>query len=176
MTHPATLLLTMKGNTMSVRAWRIILALFCTLFWVGCYFGVTKVNNLVHELEQLRAEKKAWQQYNYRPSLSDKSAGEIIGDLVRTAVNGEEIPKIIRPKDVPVDKIPPIVAPSIGGLVEIARGCGRGCRFCLPNMRRVKYFSKEQKKVKQKKDKLEAEKLEYQQSVERKFNETRDFI
>lgn len=35
--------------------------------------------------------------------------------------------QITKPEDVP-----PILTPSVFGLIEVARGCGRGCKFCVP--------------------------------------------
>ncbi|MEM2093798.1 MAG: radical SAM protein [Candidatus Bathyarchaeia archaeon] len=59
----------------------------------------------------------------------------VVGPLFERAAKGETLPKIVYGSVVPEDEIPTIVGPTISGIVEIARGCGRGCRFCMPTMR-----------------------------------------
>jgi radical SAM superfamily enzyme YgiQ (UPF0313 family) len=39
-----------------------------------------------------------------------------------------------------IDEIPDIVNPSIHALVEVMRGCGRGCKFCDVTLRRIRYY------------------------------------
>jgi len=39
-----------------------------------------------------------------------------------------------------VEEIPPIVNPAMNGMVEVMRGCGRGCQFCAPNVRSARYM------------------------------------
>ena len=52
-----------------------------------------------------------------------------------------DLPEVVRIRDAPrVDQIPEIVGPSLHGLVEAMRGCGRNCRFCDPNMRRARHI------------------------------------
>ncbi len=58
----------------------------------------------------------------------------IIIDLFKKAVNGEELPKVVYGKPVDIDEIPTIKTPSVNGIVEITRGCGRGCKFCTPTL------------------------------------------
>ncbi|MHA1409432.1 MAG: B12-binding domain-containing radical SAM protein [Candidatus Odinarchaeia archaeon] len=45
------------------------------------------------------------------------------GEYEKDVIEGS----IVKPEDVPS-----VLTPSVFGLVEIARGCGRGCRFCVP--------------------------------------------
>lgn len=60
--------------------------------------------------------------------------GELVApELFARALRGEKLPKHVRGPPVPVEKIPVIVTPS-RGLVEVTRGCGRGCRFCNPTL------------------------------------------
>lgn len=42
-----------------------------------------------------------------------------------------------------VDEIPEIVEPSIHGMVEVMRGCGRGCKFCDVTLRPLRYYPPE---------------------------------
>lgn len=62
----------------------------------------------------------------------------VVGPLFEKAVNGEQIPKIVYGKVVPEEEIPIIAGPTVCGLVEIARGCGRGCDFCIPTLQQYR--------------------------------------
>jgi radical SAM superfamily enzyme YgiQ (UPF0313 family) len=39
-----------------------------------------------------------------------------------------------------VEEIPTIINPSMHGMVEVMRGCGRGCKFCDVTLRRLRYY------------------------------------
>ena len=52
----------------------------------------------------------------------------------KSIIEGEKLPRIIEGKAPSVEEIPNIIGATIHGLVEIGRGCGRGCSFCTPNM------------------------------------------
>ncbi len=61
--------------------------------------------------------------------------GEITAvDLIDKAMNGDTLPSLVQGEVVPLEQIPLIRHPTINGLIEICRGCGRGCRFCTPTM------------------------------------------
>ena len=57
-------------------------------------------------------------------------------EVFRKALQGEELPRVVETERPNLEEICPIVNPSIFGTVEITRGCGRGCKFCSPMMRR----------------------------------------
>ncbi len=93
----------------------------------------------------------AW-QFKYREkSVKDldidcvlEGEGEnVVGKLFRAAIEGQELP---RHYEVGVDEapsleeIPDIVQPSINGLIEIGRGCCRGCQFCNVTLRPLRWF------------------------------------
>jgi radical SAM superfamily enzyme YgiQ (UPF0313 family) len=94
----------------------------------------------------------AW-QFNYRPQLLEKKVidcvveGEaegVIGKLFKAAINGEPLPSHVEvpAKDAPrLENIPDIVQPSVNGLVEIGRGCCRGCEFCNVTLRPLRWYS-----------------------------------
>jgi radical SAM superfamily enzyme YgiQ (UPF0313 family) len=39
-----------------------------------------------------------------------------------------------------IDEIPNIVKPSMHGMIEVMRGCGRGCKFCDVTLRPLRYY------------------------------------
>jgi radical SAM superfamily enzyme YgiQ (UPF0313 family) len=68
---------------------------------------------------------------------------KVVGPIFEKAVNGETLPEIIRGEVVPEEEIPTIKCPTVCGIVEIARGCGRGCAFCVPTLQIYRCLSLE---------------------------------
>lgn len=91
-------------------------------------------------------------QFNYRPQLLEKKvidcvvegeAEKVVGKLFKAALNGEPIPSHVEvpAKDAPkIEDIPDIVNPSVNGLVELGRGCCRGCEFCNVTLRPLRWY------------------------------------
>ncbi len=73
----------------------------------------------------------------------DGEVEKIIVDIVQKALNGEPLPDYIfvGPGDSPsVEEIPVIKGASVNGLVEIMRGCPRGCKFCSVTLRPLRFI------------------------------------
>ncbi|BEP18700.1 radical SAM protein [Pyrofollis japonicus] len=76
-------------------------------------------------------------------TLVDGEAEKIIVKLAEKIVNGEELPRkvVVPPQESPkIEEIPLIKAPSVNGLVEIMRGCPRGCKFCSVTLRPLRFM------------------------------------
>ncbi|MCS7114481.1 MAG: radical SAM protein [Nitrososphaerota archaeon] len=60
-------------------------------------------------------------------------AENIIPQLFMELVDGRtnRFPRIITGKPAMVEDIPPIIGATTNGLVEVSRGCGRGCTWCF---------------------------------------------
>ncbi len=73
----------------------------------------------------------------------DGEAELVITDIAETALNGEPLPDYVYvgPADTPsIEQIPIIKGASVNGLVEIMRGCPRGCRFCSVTLRPLRFM------------------------------------
>ncbi len=93
----------------------------------------------------------AW-QFKYREKtvkdlgidcVIEGEAEKILGRIFGAAVTGQEIPRHceVSVSDAPsLEEIPDIVEPSINGLVEIGRGCCRGCQFCNVTLRPLRWY------------------------------------
>jgi radical SAM superfamily enzyme YgiQ (UPF0313 family) len=66
---------------------------------------------------------------------------KVVGPLFEKAINGEELPGVVYGEVVEENEIPVISGATIDGIVEIARGCGRGCDFCVPTLQRFRCLS-----------------------------------
>jgi radical SAM superfamily enzyme YgiQ (UPF0313 family) len=112
--------------------------------------------------EQIREAKKrglkiivggpgVW-QFEYRPKFVEKygidcivcgEAERVVGKIFRAALTDEQLPQYceVGVEDTPkLEEIPNIVNPSVNGLVEVGRGCCRGCRFCSVTLRPLRWY------------------------------------
>jgi radical SAM superfamily enzyme YgiQ (UPF0313 family) len=60
-------------------------------------------------------------------------------EICKKIISGGSVPAVIRGRPVPGDAIPTCRGPTIGGIVEIGRGCWRGCAFCSPANRVMRH-------------------------------------
>jgi radical SAM superfamily enzyme YgiQ (UPF0313 family) len=93
----------------------------------------------------------AW-QFQYRENAAkdlgidcivEGEAENVVGKLFKAAIEGQEIPAHyeVGIGEVPsLEEIPDIVQPSINGLIEIGRGCCRGCQFCTVTTRPLRWY------------------------------------
>jgi len=126
-----------------------------TTFWSTVLGGVphnrAKFSLLMQEIERLKEKYEfqvvlggpgAWQFTNedimneYGVDYTVVGEGEnviprLFGDIV-----GGSLPEKRTQSGRIADarQVPPILGPTNAGIIEIARGCGRGCQFCAPNV------------------------------------------
>ncbi len=81
-------------------------------------------------------EKKHLQDEWGIDCIVDGEAEDIILDLFERAVRGESLPRNIEGKSPRMEDIPTTKNRSTFGVVEVTRGCGRGCQFCSIALRK----------------------------------------
>lgn len=91
-------------------------------------------------------------QFQYRPRFAERygvdcivsgEAENVAGKIFKAAVEGQPLPRYYETsiEETPkLDEIPDIVNPSVNGLVEIGRGCCRGCQFCSVTLRPLRWY------------------------------------
>jgi len=114
-------------------------------------------------LEQLTAFKRrygfrlviggagAWQWVSHadkRPDVDidlvfqgyfESSGPEVFSDLLAGRSPGNRVVQ----SDIGADRIRPIQAPSLLGIIELSRGCGRGCKFCAMARQGMKHLDED---------------------------------
>ncbi|MFN3803742.1 MAG: B12-binding domain-containing radical SAM protein [Pyrobaculum sp.] len=76
-------------------------------------------------------------------TIFDGEGEKIVVDLVKNALGGKPLPRYIYVgvHEAPdVSEISAIRYPSVNGLVEIGRGCPRGCSFCSVTLRAMRWY------------------------------------
>lgn len=83
-------------------------------------------------------EHKSLQDEWHIDCLVNGEAEDIIRPLFRAALQGHEIPRRMEGNSPKLESIPTTRHRSTLGVVEITRGCGRGCQFCSVSLRHGK--------------------------------------
>ncbi len=84
----------------------------------------------------------AWEVMGEKVGVDHIYLGEGENDfpeICRKIIAGEPVPRVIRGEAVLGEDIPANRGGTIGGIVEIGRGCWRGCAFCSPAMRTLRH-------------------------------------
>lgn len=84
----------------------------------------------------------AWEVMGEKVDVDHIYLGEGESDfpeICRKIIAGEPVPRVIRGEAVLGEDIPANRGGTIGGIVEIGRGCWRGCAFCSPAMRTLRH-------------------------------------
>jgi len=127
---------------------------FTQLFGGEAYMAVKFKELLNHPAVQTHKPKivvggpGAWQledkEIRNRLGIDCVVIGEgekVVGSIFEKALNSEPLPEVVYGEVVPENDIPLIREPTIDGIIEIARGCGRGCDFCVPTLQRYRCLS-----------------------------------
>jgi len=67
----------------------------------------------------------------------ESSGAGLIDDLV----NGRDVQAWAYDSETAVEKIKPIKGASMLGMIELSRGCGRGCKFCTVSARKMRHVA-----------------------------------
>ncbi len=76
-------------------------------------------------------------------TIVDGEGEKVVVELVDRALREEQLPKYVYVgvDNVPkIEEIPVIKGASVNGLVEIMRGCQRGCKFCSVTLRPLRFI------------------------------------
>ena len=66
-------------------------------------------------------------------------APRLFKDLMDGRLEGPAVVEVPPPMQPEAEEIPRLRGGTIGGLVEVSRGCGKGCAFCLPTLRKLRH-------------------------------------
>ncbi len=89
---------------------------------------------------------EAWPEARKRwpvDTLVEGEADKVVVELAEKIMSGDPLPEkvVVPPGESPrIEEIAEIKAPASGGLVEIMRGCPRGCKFCSVTLRPLRFM------------------------------------
>ena len=66
---------------------------------------------------------------------------KVLNSIIQKAIDGDQLPGLVYGEVVEEDEIPVIKESTIDGIVEVSRGCGRGCAFCVPTLQQYRCLS-----------------------------------
>jgi len=90
----------------------------------------------------------AWQWRSFDDNVSEEVIDviyegyfEVLGpELFTRLLNGQKTEEYICEKDTAIEKTEPVCGASMLGIVELSRGCGRGCKFCTMKNKKMRHI------------------------------------
>ncbi|MBD3268286.1 radical SAM protein [bacterium] len=109
-----------------------------TRYWTAKMMADMKKAKQQYGFQVVGGGAGAWQWMNNPQEAENQGIdtlfvgyGEAKGaDLIRRLLKKEDFSPVMEEEGTAGEHIPPIHHPSLLGIVELSRGCGKGCRFC----------------------------------------------
>ncbi len=129
-------------------------------FWPGQLYTkhwTSQTLKILHDAKQkyhfkvIAGGAGAWQFKQYPDPLAHSTLDLIFdgyfenagSQLVTDIINQKTVPNYYREPDSCVSRVQPITAPTVLGIVEISRGCGKGCKFCTMAHQKMQHLEPE---------------------------------
>ena len=128
-----------------------------TNFWKGELYTSFWTRRMLEQLAEVKSRygfkivaggAGAW-QWAYDPEERARLGIDVVfegyfesagPDLFTDLLNGRSTEKNVCEKGTAVERAQPITGASLLGIVELSRGCGRGCRFCSMAGKKMKHL------------------------------------
>lgn len=129
-----------------------------TSFWKGELYTSFWTRQMLRQLAEAKRNygfkivaggAGAW-QWVQNPERCRKLGIDVVFDgyfesegakLVSDIINGRQYPEYVCEKACCADRVQPIKAASMLGIIELSRGCGRGCKFCTMAHKKMEHIS-----------------------------------
>ena len=133
------------SNTTTANFWKGELY---TRAWMRLLLGRLAEAKATHGFKTLVGGAGAW-QYLAEPGAAAEQGIDTVFDgyfetdgpgLLADILAGKDAPPVVRAEGTGADAIEPIVGASAMGVIELSRGCGKGCSFCTMARRRMAHL------------------------------------
>jgi len=128
-----------------------------TSFWEGELYTRYWTRQMLEQIYQAKEKYDfkvvgggagAWQWNRYDDETADKTIDVVIEgyfegqgpEIFKKLLSGEETEEYVCEKTTAIENLQPITNASLLGIVELSRGCGRGCKFCTMSRNKMAHL------------------------------------
>jgi len=134
------------SNTTTTNFWKGELY---TRFWTRRMLEQIAKAKATCNFKVVGAGAGAWQWDRYEDETARKCIDVVYEGCFESSgpklftdiINGRDVPEHVCEGDTAVESVQPIKAASMLGIIELSRGCGRGCKFCTMGAKKMRHIS-----------------------------------
>lgn len=132
------------SNTTTTNFWKGELY---TSFWTSKLLNYLKDQKSRYDFKVVAGGAGAW-QFSADPQRRGRLGVDVVYEgyfesagpaLIEKIVNGADVDDYVE-QDTCAGDISPIAGPSMLGVIEISRGCGKGCGFCTMSAKKMRHL------------------------------------
>ena len=126
-------------------------------FWSGRLYTAHWMDRMMRQIRQAKERfgfrvvaggAGAWQYLAHPEQIEQHGIDVVFDGFVETLgpgifsdlIAGRPVGPVVREAQTAVEHVQPIRGGSLLGIIELSRGCGRGCKFCTSSTRRMEHL------------------------------------